>query len=293
MRQSCGEQGWEGGVAVAAVGGGFNPSLPVGGLGGWHWIQPELAGRGVAALCRFPRAVRPACCVPLRAPRCDVTSPTHPPTFSPSLLPTRSAWALYYEYESEFAGWQALYTAAAEALHAAEAEDPAGGAAEDARSRLAALAQQTLPLLGAMLEFVGQRSLDCLVGWAEGGAAAALAAAEGMLPAEVAVVVGPDAGADTAPEVQQGAAFPSYAGLEEQQEAAGALQAALQAAAAAMPGAEQQLGVGAGPAQEDMPGLVAGALQQRSACWRVGAMPMLLSAMHTLLGVPSLPRHQN
>lgn len=114
-----------------------------------------------------------------------------------------------------------------------------------------------------MLEFLGQRSLDCLVGWSEGG----VAAVEGGFPAEVAVVVGPDAGADTAPEVQQGAAFPSYAGLEEQQEAAEALQAALQAAAAeAVPDAEQQqLGVGAGPAQEDMPGLVAGGLIWRHA----------------------------
>lgn len=157
--------------------------------------------------------------------------------------------------------------AAASALQAAEAEDPAGAAAEEARARLAALAQQTLPLLGAMLEYLGQRSLDCLVGWAEGGGAATLAATEGGLPAEVAVVVGPDAGVDTAPEVQQGAAFPTYASLEEQQEAAEALQAALQAGAATLPAAEQQqLGVGAGPAQEDMPGLVAGRLLKRA--WR-------------------------
>lgn len=192
-------------------------------------------------------------------PRCPP-----PPSLPPPLL--CSAWALYFEYESEFSGWQALYAAAVQALQAAEAEDPAGGGTEDARSRLGALALQTLPLLGAMVDFVGQRSLDCLVGWGEGGAAAALAAAaKAGAPAEVVVVVGPDAGADTAPEVQQGAAFPAYASPEEQQAEAEALQAALGAAAEALPKAEQrQLAAKADLACDDMPGLVTGAIPTRT-----------------------------
>lgn len=156
-----------------------------------------------------------------------------------------------------------------EALAAAEAQSAAGPAAATARERLAELAQQTLPLLGAMVEFLQQRSLDCLVGY---GALLAPDYEGGAVPAEVAVVVGLDAGADTAADVQQGVAFPTYASSEEQAEAAEALRAALAAAAARLPGEEQQLAVAAGPAPDDMPGLVTGALQLVTGClaWTAG-----------------------
>lgn len=172
-----------------------------------------------------------------------------------AIIPCR-AWALYFEYESEFAGWQQLYGAAVAAFQAAEAEGPAAAAAQQ-QQRLGELAAQTLPLLGAMLDFLGQRGLDCLVGC--GDAADALAAAGA--PLELALVVGPDAGADTAAEVQQGAAFPSFADGEEQAAVGEALAAALGAAAGGLPAeVQQQLGaVAAGPASDDMPGLVAGA----------------------------------
>jgi hypothetical protein len=166
-------------------------------------------------------------------------------------LPCR-CWSLYFDYESEFAGWQQLYSAAAaEALQQGKA-----GAA--AREQQAALAEQTLPLLQAMLDFLHQRSLDSLVGAAGSGEANAM----GGAAAEVAVVVGPDAGPDTAAEVQQGAAFPAYATPEERRAEAEALRAALEAAAAGLLPAEQQqqLAVVAGPAPEDMPGMVTGAL---------------------------------
>lgn len=214
-------------------------------------------------LCTIPLHFRPGQLAPC-AHATALNSPT--PTSSsrpfshhtnplPFLHPSR-CWALYFDYESEFAGWQQLYRVAAEALQAAEAADPAGPAAAAARQQLGALAEQTLPLLGAMLEFLGQRGIDCLVGWGAGGAGAAWAGA----PAEVTVVVGPDAGDDTPAEVQQGAAFPSYAGPEEQAGEAEVLLAALAASVAATPEEEQrQLAVAAvGPAREDMPGLISG-----------------------------------
>ena len=175
-----------------------------------------------------------------------------PPALICCLLAPCRCWSLYFDYESEFAGWQQLYSAAAaEALQQGEA-----GAA--AREQQAALAEQTLPLLQAMLEFLQQRSLDSLVGAAGSGGGDPMSGAAG----EVAVVVGPDAGAETAAEVQQGAAFPAYASPEEQQAEAEALRAALAAAAAGLLPAEeqQQLAVAAGPAPEDMPGMVTGAL---------------------------------
>ncbi|KAL4422844.1 hypothetical protein ABPG75_009041 [Micractinium tetrahymenae] len=170
-------------------------------------------------------------------------------------------WALYFEYESEFAGWQQLYAAAADALQSAEEAAAAGtaaGAADAvaARQRLAELAQQTLPLLEAMLGFLGQRGFDSLVGAAPEAAAAA------GLPAELAVVLGPDAGPDAAADVQQGAAFAAFSSAEEQQGQAAALAAALAAAAGRLEGeAARQVAVAAGPAPEDMPGLVSVAVE--------------------------------
>lgn len=168
-------------------------------------------------------------------------------------------WALYFEYESEFAGWQQLYVAGVDALRLAEEAVAAGvaAAANDdaaaAQQRLAELAQQTLPLLQAMLGFLEQRGFDSLLG------AAPETAGTAALPAELAVVVGPDAGPDTAAEVQQGAAFAAFSGAEEQQGQAAALAAALAAAAGGLHGAAaRQLAVAAGPAPDDMPGLVSG-----------------------------------
>ncbi|PSC76457.1 nuclear pore complex NUP107 isoform B [Micractinium conductrix] len=168
-------------------------------------------------------------------------------------------WAVYFEYESEFGGWQQLYSAAVEELQAAEEAAAAGGggapqAAAAVRQQLRELAGQTLPLLQAMLDFLAQRSLDALVG---AGAAAAAA-----LPGEVAVVVGPDSGLEAAAESLQGAAFAAFGSPEEQQAEAEALQGALAAAAAGLPeGAQRQLAAAAGPAPDDMPGLVTVALE--------------------------------
>lgn len=211
------------------------------GQSGTRHCRPLLAAAGLACILGSKQASCPACLLPA------LTRPKTPLIFH------RRCWSLYFDYEAEFAGWQALYAAAAEA--AAAAGDAAAAAA--ARGRLAELAQQTLPLLGAMREFLQQRGLDCLVGCGE--AAAALAGADGApAVAEVAVVLGPDEGADAAEDVQQGAAFPSYADPKEQAEAAEGLRAALAAAAAALPPRAQQLAVAAGPAPDDMPGLVTG-----------------------------------
>lgn len=128
----------------------------------------------------------------------------------------------------------------------------AAGDLAAAQQRLAELAQQTLPLLQAMLGFLEQRGFDSLVGAAPGTAA-------GVLPAELAVVVGPDAGPETAAEVQQGAAFAVFSSMEEQQGQAAALAAALTAAVGRLKvEAARQIAVAAGPAPEDMPGLVSG-----------------------------------
>ncbi|KAL4448847.1 hypothetical protein ABPG77_007564 [Micractinium sp. CCAP 211/92] len=170
------------------------------------------------------------------------------------------AWALYFEYESEFAGWQQLYAAAVDALQQADQAAAAGTAAAAgdlaaAQQRLAELAQQTLPLLQAMLGFLEQRGFDSLVGAAPGTAA-------GVLLAELAVVVGPDAGPETAAEVQQGAAFAVFSSMEEQQGQAAALAAALTAAVGRLKvEAARQIAVAAGPAPEDMPGLVSVAVE--------------------------------
>lgn len=146
-----------------------------------------------------------------------------------------------------------------EALQREEEEEAAGGDGGDvaaAQQALAELAVQTVPLLQAMLDFLRLRSLEALVGAGGGGGDDDQ---QGMEAAgEVAVVVGPDAGPASAPEVQQGAAFPCYSSTQEQEGEAEALRAALAAAAFLPAGVAQQLGVAAGPASDDMPGLVAG-----------------------------------
>ena len=132
-----------------------------------------------------------------------------------------------------------------------------------------------------MLDFLHQRSLDSLVGAGGGGEGDAM----GGAAAEVAVVVGPDAGADTPAEVQQGAAFPAYASPEERQAEAEALRAALAAAAAGLlpPEEQQQLAVAAGPAPEDMPGMATGALAG-------GAAAAAADSRQPLCSAPALPR---
>lgn len=189
------------------------------------------------------------------------------------------AWAHYFELESEWGPWQEIYVSAAEEV-AAAGGDPAGGA-------LTQLAQETLPLLNAAVDFLRQGPCPWLV-------TSPPDASMGPLPppGEIAVVVGPDAGAESSEEVAAGEAYPSYT-PDEQAAMASALVEALTAAMTSNPD-QPALTFHAGPAPVEgsvrLPGLVSVAVDcGENEAAQSAAATVLAAAIKGALATPDGP----
>lgn len=155
------------------------------------------------------------------------------------------AWVRFFELEVEFASWEAVYESAVTEIQGA-GEDPSQGALLD-------LANDTLPLLHAAVDFLREGPCPWLVTSASGGE---LGVGPPPPAGEIAIVVGPDSGSESDPAVLSGDAYPTFSSAEEQGEVATATAAALRHGAG--PGSD--LVFHAGPAPEEssvhLPGLI-------------------------------------
>ena len=154
-------------------------------------------------------------------------------------------WIRFFELEVEFASWEAVYEKSVTDIQAS-GQDPSQGGLLD-------LANDTLPLLNAAVEFLKEGPCPWLVTSTTGAELGM-----GPLPpaGEIAIVVGPDTGPDAEPAVLTGEAYPTFSSVEEQAEVATATATALRHGA----GAGSELVFHAGPAPEDssvhLPGLI-------------------------------------
>jgi hypothetical protein len=224
----------------------------LGGAGGVSAAAALLAGVAPAALAEAGVEGGLSAC-------CDAAEASGDDAVAADAAELR-CWLLYYEYETEFASWQRIYEAAAAAAHAT-----------GDRSNLARLAEQTAPLLAAMVDFIASRALDALAVCFGDPAMAGSAC-------EMALVVGPDAGPEASEEVQAGLAYPSLS-PEGQAGTAAALLSALDQDG----GSAGSLIVAAGPAPDDgsvsLPGLVSVAVQCRDGVAAAAAAKVLASAL--------------